>query len=74
MDCEKHFKSLLGSIVVKKVGNLPNFSKERIQDFAKNLLVMAKLIENVFWFVTMGLDDAKARMTQALLLVENQKN
>ena len=67
MDCEKHFKSLLGSIVVKKVGNLPNFSKERIQELAKNFLVMAKFIENVFWFVTMGLDDAKARMTQALL-------
>ena len=63
MDCEKHFKSLLGSIVVKKVGNLPNFSKERKQDLAKNFLVMAKFIENVFWFVTMGLDDAKARMT-----------
>ena len=35
---------------------------------------MAKFIENVFWFVTMGLDDAKARMTQALLQVENPKN
>lgn len=36
--------------------------------------MVVKMTGNIMWFISMGLDGAQARMSQALLKVESLKN